>query len=75
MPWRSPGGWVSQYALQVPGLHPRGSLRGLARGGSPDPHLGGPPGQHPGGFPGPHLGGESPGLHPGKKGLVYPSMH
>ena len=66
---------VSWHALQVsggrvypsmpcrfPGRHPRGNLRGLARGGAPGPHLGGAPGPDPGGSPGPHLGG-------------YPSMH
>ena len=59
------GGVVSQHALQVSSLTPRGKLRGLARGvfrptsrGSPGPHPRGvSPGPHPGGFPGPHLGG------------------
>ena len=84
MPCRSPGGCVSQHALQVSrgvypsmpcrfrGPHPRGNLRGLARGVSRSTPREGLLQAHtwevsrrtPGGSPGPHLGG-SPGPHPG----------
>ena len=55
----SQGGWW------YPSMHcrsPGGKLRGLAWGGSPDPHLGRSPGPHLGSSPGPHLVG-SPGPH------------
>ena len=56
------GGVVSQHALQVSSLTPRGKLRGLARGVF-RPTSRGSPGPHPGGSPGPH------------PGAVYLSMH
>ena len=43
MPCRSPGGYPIM-PCRFPGPHPRGSLRGLAKGGSPGPHPGGSPG-------------------------------
>ena len=63
-----------------PGPHPRGKLRGLARGVSrPTPR--GSPGPHPGEVSRPtprgglqaHTQGRSPGPH--QWGVVYPSMH
>ena len=87
MPCRSPGGCVSQHALQVSRPTPKGELEGSGRGGlqahtdggSPGPHLGGGFSRHTpgGGFLGAHLGG----LQAHTRGVsrptwgVYPSMH
>ena len=60
MPCRSPGGVVSQHALQVSMPTPRGSLRGLAWGRGLQAHTQGEvEGSGLGGSPGPHLGGVS----------------
>ena len=62
MPCRSPGGGAyPSMPCRFPGPHSRGSLRGLAEGGSPGPHKGegGLQAHTQGGSPGPYLGGVS----------------
>ena len=62
MPCRSPGGWVSQHALQVSRPTPRGKVEGSGRGVS-RPTPSGVSRPTPGGFSRPTYTG------------VYPSMH
>ena len=82
---RMGGGVYASMPCRFPGPHPRGSLKGLARGVSkptpvsPGPHLGVSPGPHQGGVsPCPHLGGlqaHTRGVFRPTPWGVYPSMY